>query len=1203
MDSNSTNLDAAEQTTTAQSNSGAIFYSCGFNTSGGNISIGHQHTGAPDVALTSRHGEADNTTFDPSQWEVESKEILQWLSTVQYRLHHRTVSRLLLEGTGQWLFEKPQYREWYSSETSSILWLHGIPGSGKTCLTSIAIEKSLAASSTANNALSIAYFYFSRNKAEAQRSDPTEALSAILKQLLCSRSQRWQHDSPTTRQYRLRKREAEIDGSEIERLSIMEVTEQIIHLAKDTPIMIFIDALDECCPNQRYELFEMLDEVLVKATKTVKVLVSSRDDANILLKLGTSPNISISSADNALDINRFVETEIHKAINQSRLLDGKVTSDLQQRITDRLIKKADGMFLWASLQIQHLCDSRHVKVEAELLMELAAFPDSLVDTYSFALNSIKHIRPQGRNIAESVLKWLLCAKKATYEYIAAFCAADTSFGGVLPSVETILDVCCNLVKFDDSLSTLTFAHVSVREFLESQRKFFRYKCNSFVVERLFTSDIILPSDSNSLLRKYYLDFWWFHYNMSGRHRKRIFDLHVKDFMFDGLAPSEKYLQWATNSDKVSGTSHWPPPGNVSNPIQFAAHNGWLEVLYHCERSGNRDNMLGSALILYDVAIEQGQLRVLQWLLDHNIPLDDSAIYNAFVWRNQDVVRFFFSRGVLTIHDKVAGRCPLILAVLFEMTDVVQYLVEAGADIDSSDSEGCTPLFYAVVNDRSESIVRLLLDRGADPNKLNCHGQDPLTLAVEGRHQIHCRLMLETGLCRSAILGHGQTLLQLAFESLSNYAACILVAHAVDPRLHDETMRTHWMTLLSSIPVIHRNSHQENGMRRDTIVSVLLFGEILADDLVSQALLSIAAQLRHVAAVELLLDTGVDPTCPAIRGATRRPGGVGYMCDDGVSSIQEFQQLSDTIKDAEHHHEAREKLFDELRQGPLSWAALTGNVKLIQTILDRGFDPNTTNRKGDTALFFATQYYGDDRSHDQVGTDKESVVRVLLDNGALVNYHDAAGTSLVKKALQGRYPGLVSLLVNAGADMPPVLEGMEPASLRSTFGHGENGIRQLLQRRVAASHSQDSISSASNNAGDPLEVVSRLIIRGAMPVSAETLRAIWSSGSFSTISGPGGGNGHGYDSGFAILNENGDAVYDKGELRLEKRLCWDTPRKFHCEVWDGDGNSLGKSEGKTETNFIGIAIGQDSTCVVEFEADGEGCPALGDDEDSEIHFTG
>ncbi|KAJ4256089.1 hypothetical protein NW762_009165 [Fusarium torreyae] len=143
--------------------------------------------------------------------------------------------------------------------------------------------------------------------------------------------------------------------------------------------------------------------------------------------------------------------------------------------------------------------------------------------------------------------------------------------------------------------------------------------------------------------------------------------------------------------------------------------------------------------------------------------------------------------------------------------------------------------------------------------------------------------------------------------------------------------------------------------------------------------------------------------------------------------------------------------------------------------------------------------------------------------------------------------------------------------------------------------------------------------------AEHLRAVWSSGGFSTVSGP-SGNENGHYTGFAILNDDGVAIYTKAypdnhapcystgsgrEFTLGNDPCWNQVRKFRCrcslagnpeacEVKDKDGNSLGTSEGKTDTTFIGIAIAQDATCVVEFDTeDGETCPK---DEENNLGVT-
>ena len=57
----------------------------------------------------------------------------------------------------------------------------------------------------------------------------------------------------------------------------------------------------------------------------------------------------------------------------------------------------------------------------------------------------------------------------------------------------------------------------------------------------------------------------------------------------------------------------------------------------------------------------------------------------------------------------------------------------------------------------------------------------------------------------------------------------------------------------------------------------------------------------------------------------------------------------------------------------------------------------------------------------------------------------------------------------------------------------------------------------------------------------------------------------------------------------------------CEVQDGSGKTIGTGTEMKDTDFIGIAIGIDSTCVVEFESDGGGCPI--DEGNGPLHGQG
>ncbi|KAL0260738.1 hypothetical protein SLS55_004428 [Diplodia seriata] len=62
------------------------------------------------------------------------KKILQALSSIQFRESHETTRAGRLEDSGAWLLQRREFEDWNNSLDSSVLWLHGSPGSGKSSL-------------------------------------------------------------------------------------------------------------------------------------------------------------------------------------------------------------------------------------------------------------------------------------------------------------------------------------------------------------------------------------------------------------------------------------------------------------------------------------------------------------------------------------------------------------------------------------------------------------------------------------------------------------------------------------------------------------------------------------------------------------------------------------------------------------------------------------------------------------------------------------------------------------------------------------------------------------------------------------------------------------------------------------------------------------------------------------------------------------
>ncbi|KAL8958324.1 MAG: hypothetical protein Q9193_004597 [Seirophora villosa] len=399
--------------------------------------------------------------------------ILSWLSKVRYREHHKTSFSAVMSGSCSWLRQKAEYVDWKASSISSILWIHGIPGSGKSKLLSTVVQGLLEDKAQHIAPPAVAYFYCTRDTAEPQRADPDEVMRAVLKQLACFNASQPIHPA-VIREYDKRKKDADEDGLDPLQLSLHDCDDLVLEITDQLPAIIIIDALDECDPLRRHELLKALRHIVVKSNNLVKVLVSSRDDPDIVCRLNNVPNVYIRSDDNGIDVERYIEQELKKAISEQRLLQGRVHDSLQEQILRTLKNGAEGMFLWVSLQMQNLCDPERMKIASDVEDALSCLPPTLSQLYEVILKRIGNTAPRGQSTARKALRWLLCARepltpRVLIEILGFNWNNNVQASHVLK--EQVLSLCCNLVVLDDTLDVYRFAHASVREFLGAQPGF------------------------------------------------------------------------------------------------------------------------------------------------------------------------------------------------------------------------------------------------------------------------------------------------------------------------------------------------------------------------------------------------------------------------------------------------------------------------------------------------------------------------------------------------------------------------------------------------------------------------------------------------------------------------------------------------------------------------------------------------------------
>ncbi|TRX93965.1 hypothetical protein FHL15_005043 [Xylaria flabelliformis] len=342
-------------------------------------------------------------------------------------------------GTCEHFFTTREFREWRSSGSSQILWVHAPPGSGKSTLCALIVDRILEAGDPC------VYFFFKYDN--YQKKSISHMLRSFAYQI-------------SVHEPRVCHELADLakSGERFHNADSLKIWKRIFLpiLSKVPTKRVFywvIDGIDESESGR--QIIDFLSSTN-EFESTIKVLILSRPHFTInqaLQRASTKmPVVELPLADNQEDIRLAVSEEIIYLASDERF-----KLDIVNEITTR----SHGNFLWASLVVK-LMASCHRQDQVEKLLETT--PEGMDKLYDRMLSVVTSLHvPEDVNLARILLSWAMYSRTPlTVEELSEPYAAE--FRLVMNLKHTVNQICGQLVTINTS-NQVILVHHSAREYL------------------------------------------------------------------------------------------------------------------------------------------------------------------------------------------------------------------------------------------------------------------------------------------------------------------------------------------------------------------------------------------------------------------------------------------------------------------------------------------------------------------------------------------------------------------------------------------------------------------------------------------------------------------------------------------------------------------------------------------------------------------
>lgn len=717
---------------------------------------------------------------------------------------YKTILEQLQPGTGRWLLKHDNFVDWLTLQaTSSILWLRGIPGSGKTFLAALVIDHLYKTS--VGPGIGIVYIL-------CDYKDPRQTFEtlqrAVLRQLL--QQMEIVPDEIIQLYDRHLMGSAQPDVEEVQSILMSAA-------ARFSQIVIIIDALDEVSGTEGTSgsLLKLCKDI--GTTTNSRALITSRWTGDLDYHIRQHPNIEILAKDE--DVSLYLSNEMSKWGRIQRFV--QKDPSFKEEIVNTILRQCRGMFLVARLHIASLAAKTNLRAARLALQKL---PCQLDTIYSDATDRINTQAEEDLELAWRVLGWIVRSEVPLsgiqlQHALAVDIDDDELDHDAFIDLDVILAVCAGLVVLDANSSVIRLVHFTAQEFFERHgaRLLPRADCDiSQVCIKYLSYDAtgyFSMTDQDLAVKLETFPFYEYAAKNWGTHCKRCscddidLDGRVDEFFGDTgrvdgaaqgmLCSQQRYRGWSQNLVR-----------DVL-PIHLTAHFGMTEAIKPLVKSQTLNCRDTAGRTPLHWAARGGHTELARLLLENGAEVD--ALDNVYATSLHLACRYGrleFASMLIQNHSNVnaannVGGTALIWAAIKGSMEVSSLLLDYGADVNAMTNNDVTALSRAVeVN--NEAMVKLLIKHGADANYLaEATRQRPLCLATRQENEPMMRILLEAGALpdmRTSDFDISKTTLGSALMAKSNGPVRLLLDYGLDFNkrgLHGETP-VHYAAKLGNI---------------------------------------------------------------------------------------------------------------------------------------------------------------------------------------------------------------------------------------------------------------------------------------------------------------------------------------------------------------------------------------------------------------------